>query len=64
MKDKRYANNPQTITDLKAVISQIRHETIKNVLTDWVPPMGYRQVSRSGHLTETIFDKKCHTQSF
>ena len=61
MKGKCYANNPQTITDLKAeihaMISELWHETIVDLLKNWVHRIGYYQVSHGGHLTESVFHK-------
>ena len=61
MKDKCYANDPETIQDLKyeiqAAIDDIRPETIENVLKNWVVQMGYCQVSFGGHSTEIVFHK-------
>ncbi|XP_044758934.1 uncharacterized protein LOC123316778 [Coccinella septempunctata] len=61
VKDKCYANNPETIQDLKteiqAAIGEIEPQTIENVLKNWVIRIGYCQVSRGGHLAEIIFHK-------
>ena len=61
VKDKCYANNPETIQDLKdeiqTAIADIRPETIENVLKNWVHRMGYCQVNRGGHLIEIVFHK-------
>lgn len=61
VKDKCYANHPETIQDLKheiqVAIDDIRPETIENVLKNWVDRIGYCQASRGGHLTEIVFHK-------
>lgn len=59
LKDKVYADNPQTIDHLKqniqAQIAQIELQTVNNVLENWCSRMGYCRASRGGHLNEIIF---------
>ena len=62
VKDKCYANHPETIQDLKyeiqaAVAATIRPETIEKVLQNWVDRISYCKLSRGGHLSETFFHK-------
>ena len=57
----KLAKNPQTITDLKVAIhAVISDNPLRNVLKNWVHRMSYYQVSRGGHLTETVYINKCH----
>ena len=55
LKDKCYANKPETIDALKA-IGEILLHTIDNVLKNWTDRVGYCIASRGSHLNEII----CH----
>ena len=59
VKDKCYANKPETIDALKdnvrEAISEIQLHTIDNVLKNWIDHLGYCMTSRSSHLNEIIF---------
>jgi len=59
VKDKCYANHPETIDDLKheieVAIDDIRAETIEKVLENWVDRMGYCRASRGSHLNDIVF---------
>ena len=60
VKDKSYANHPETIEVLKHEIEVAIHvideaQTIKNVLKNWVHRMGYSKVSRGSHLNNVVF---------
>ena len=59
VKDKCYANHPETIEALKheieVVIHGIETQTIENVLKNWVDRMGYRKASRGSHLNDVVF---------
>ena len=59
IKDKCYANKPETIDALKdnirEAIGEIHLHTIDNVLTNWTDRVGYCTASRGGHLNEIIF---------
>lgn len=59
LKDKVYADNPQTIDQLKqnirAEIAQIGQETVDNVLENWCSRMAYCRASRGQHMNEIIF---------
>ena len=59
VKDKCYANHPETIEALKheieVAIHGIEAQTIENVLKNWVDRMGYCKVSRSSHLNDVVF---------
>lgn len=61
VKDKCYANHPETIQDLKyeiqAAVAAIRPETIEKVLQNWVDRISYCKLSRAGHLSEIVFHK-------
>ena len=61
VKDKCYANHPETIQDLKyeiqAAVAAIRPETIEKVLQNWVDRISYCKLSRGGHLSEIVFHK-------
>ena len=59
VKDKCYADKPETIDALKdnirEAIGKIRLHTIHNVLTNWTDRVGYCMASRGSHLNEIIF---------
>uniref|UniRef100_A0A0K2V0N3 Putative LOC100569746 [Acyrthosiphon pisum] n=1 Tax=Lepeophtheirus salmonis TaxID=72036 RepID=A0A0K2V0N3_LEPSM len=59
VKDKCYANHPETIDDLKheigVVIAAIEAHTIENELKNWVDIMGYCKASHGGHMNEMVF---------
>ncbi len=59
VKDKCYANHPETIDALKHEIEVAIHEigaqTIENVLKNWVDRMAYCKASRGSHLNDIIF---------
>ena len=62
VRDKCYADNPETIEALKDNIrerkgqySEIQLHTIDNVLTNWTDRVGYCMASRGSHLNEIIF---------
>ena len=60
VKDKCYADKPETIHALKnnireADIDEIQLHTIDNVLKNWTDCLGYCMTSRSSHLNEIIF---------
>lgn len=59
VKDKCYADNPQTInhlkTNIEAAIAEIEPHTIQNVLRNWTDRMAYAKASRGSHLNEIIF---------
>ena len=59
VKDKCYADKPETIDALKdnirAAIHEIQPHTIDNVLKNWSDRIGYRMASRGSHLNEIIF---------
>ena len=61
VKDKCYANHPETIQDLKYEIqvadAAIRPETIEKVLQNWVDRISYCKLSRGGHLSEIVVHK-------
>jgi len=56
VKDECYANQPETIQELKhkikVAIDEIRAHTVENVLKNWVDRMGYCATSRGCHLNE------------
>ena len=60
VKDKCYADKPQTIDALKdnicEAIDEIHLHTIDNVLKNWTDRVGYRMPSLGSHLNEIIFD--------
>ena len=62
VKDKCYADKPETIDALKGnireAIGEIRLHTIDNVLKNWFDRIGYCMASRESHLTEIIFHYK------
>ena len=59
VKDKCYANKPETIHALKysipEVIGEIQLHTIDNVLKNCTDRVGYCMVSRGSHFNEIIF---------
>ena len=59
VKDKCYADKPETIGALKdnirEAIGEIQLQTIANVLKNWTDRVGYRMASRGSHLNEIIF---------
>ena len=59
VKDKCYADKPETIGTLKdnipETICEIQLHTIDNVLKDWTDRVGYCMASRGSHLNEIIF---------
>ena len=58
VKDKCYANKPETIDALKdnirEAISEIQLHTIDNVLKNWTDHVGYCMASRGNHLNEIV----------
>ena len=59
VKDKCYANKPETIDALKdnirKAIGEIQLHIIDNVLKNWTDCVGYCMASRVSHLNEIIF---------
>ena len=59
LKDKCYADKPETIDSLKdnirEAIGEIQLYTIDNVLKNWIDRVGYCMASRGSHLNEIIF---------
>ena len=59
VKDKYYADKPETIDFLKdnirEAIDEIQLHTIDNVLKNWTDRVGYCMASRGSHLNEIIF---------
>ena len=59
VKDKCYADKPETIEALKnnirEAIGEIQLHTIDNVLKNWTDRVGYCMASRGSHLNEIIF---------
>jgi hypothetical protein len=59
VKDKCYANKPETIDALKnnirAAIAEIKLHKIENLLKNWTDRIGYCMASRGSHLNEAIF---------
>lgn len=59
VKDKCYADKPETIENLKAnirdAIAEIRPHTLEKVLENWSDRMGYCEASRGSHMNEIIF---------
>jgi len=59
VKDECYANQPETIQELKheikVTIDEIRAHTVENVLKNWVDRMGYCAASHGSHLNEIVF---------
>jgi len=58
VKDKCYANHPETIDDLKheieVAIRAIEGHTIENVFKNWIDRMGYCKASRGSHMNEKV----------
>ena len=59
VKDKCYADKPETIDAIKdnihEAIGEIQLLKFDNVLKNWIDPVGYCMVSRGSHLNEIIF---------
>ena len=55
VKDKCYADKPETIDALKDNISEKQLHTIDNVLKNWTDRVGYCMARRGNHLNEIIF---------
>ena len=59
VKDKCYADKPDTINALKdnirEAICEIQLHTIDNVLKNWTDRVGYFMASRGSHLNKIIF---------
>ena len=59
VKDKRYADKPETIDALKdnirEAIGEIQLDTIDNVLKNWTDGVGYCMASWGSYLNEIIF---------
>ena len=59
VKDKCYADKPETIDALKdnirEAIGEIQLHTIDNVLKNWTDRVGYCMANRGSHLNEIIF---------
>ena len=59
VKDKCYADKPETIDTLKdnirEVIGEIHMQTIDNVLKNWTDRVRHCMASRGNHLNEIIF---------
>ena len=59
VKDKCYADKPETIDALKdnvrEAIGEIQLHTIDNVLKNWTDRVSYCMASRGRHLNEIIF---------
>ena len=59
VKDKWYADNPETIDALKdsipEAIGEIQLHTIDNVRKNWTDHVGYFMAASAGHLNEIIF---------
>ena len=62
VKDKCYADKPETIDALKdnihETIGEIQLHIIDNVLKNWTDRVGYRMVSQGNHFNEIIFHYK------
>ena len=58
LKDKCYANRPETIDalkhEIKVAIHAIGAQTIENVLKNWVDWMGFCLASRGSHLNDVV----------
>ena len=58
VKDKCYANHPETIKalkhEIKVAIHGIEAHTIENVLKIWVDQMGYCKASRGSYLNDVF----------
>ena len=59
VKDKCYADKPETIVALKdnicEAIGEVQLHTINNVLKNWTNRVGYCMASRGSHLNEITF---------
>ena len=59
VKDKCYADRPETIDALKdnirEAIDEIQLQTSDNVFKNWIDRVGYCMASRGSHLSEIIF---------
>ena len=59
VKDKCYANHPETFEALKHEIEVAIHgidaQTIENVMKNWVDRMGYYKASRCSRLNDVVF---------
>ena len=59
VKDKCYADNPETIDALKdnirEAIGEIQLHTIDIVFKNWTDRVGYCMASRGSHLNEIVF---------
>ena len=59
VKDKCYADKPETIDALKdnicEAIGEIQLHTIDNVLRNWTDHLAYSMANRGSHLNEIIF---------
>ena len=59
VKDKCYADNPETIDaledNIREAICEIQLHTINNVVKNWTDRVGYCIASRGSHLKEIIF---------
>lgn len=59
VKDRCYADNPETIPALKhniaTVIGEIGGEIIDKVLQNWIHRMAYCKASRGSHMNEIVF---------
>ena len=59
VKDKCYANHPETIKALKheieVAIHGIEAQTIENVLRNWVDVMGYCKANHGSHSNDVLF---------
>ena len=56
VKDKCYADKPETINTLKDNVREaIQQHTIDNVLKNWTDRVGYCMASRGSHFNEIIF---------
>ena len=60
VKDKCYANHPETIEALKheieVAIHGIEAQTIENVLKNWVDRIRYCKASRGSYLNDVVFN--------
>ena len=59
VKDKCYANKPETIValmnNIREAIGEIQLHTIVKVLKNWTDRVGYNMASRGSHLNEITF---------
>ena len=59
VKDKCYANHPETIEalkhEIKVAIHGIEAQTIANVLKNWIDRMEYFKASHGSHLNDIMF---------